>query len=253
MFEQSFVQPNSRVRTGWSLMTSFGLQALLIGAGVVVPLLNPEVLPKALAQLTLTAPPGPPPGPPPETPRAAAASRVRPQAVTRGLIEPVTMPARAVIIEDEPVQVASSGSGPWVPGGVPAVGTGDNSDFLRSLVTAAHQAQAPPPVVRPIEPPRAPTAPIVVSKGVQEALLIDKVIPLYPPIAMKARVQGVVQLTALISREGRVVQLQVLSGHPMLIASAIEAVKQWRYRPTLLSGVPMEVVTQVDVKFMLSR
>ena len=96
-------------------------------------------------------------------------------------------------------------------------------------------------------------APIMVSKGVQEALLIDKVIPLYPPIAMRARIQGVVQLTALISREGRVVQLQVLNGHPMLIASAIEAVKQWRYRPTLLSGVPMEVVTQVDVKFILSR
>lgn len=254
MFEQSFVQPNSRVRTGWSLMTSLGLQALLIGAGVVVPLLNPEVLPKALTQLTLTAPPGPPPGPPPETPRVAAASQVRPQAATRGLIEPATMPARAVIIMDEPVQVASSGSGPWVPGGVPTAGTGDNSDFLRSLVTAAHQAQAPPPpVVRQIEPPRAPTAPIVVSKGVQEAKVIEKVIPLYPPIALRARIQGVVQLTALISREGRVVQLQVVSGHPMLIASAIEAVKQWRYRPTLLSGVPMEVVTQVDVKFILSR
>ncbi len=235
-------------------MTSFGLQALLVTAALVIPLMNPEVLPKALTQLTLTAPPGPPPGPPPGTPRVAATSRVRPQAVTRGLIEPATMPARTVVIEDEPVQAGSSGSGPWVPGGVPAVGTGGNSDFLRSLMAAAGQAQAPPaPVARPVETPKAPAAPIVVSKGVQEAMLIGKVIPRYPRIAMQTRVQGVVHLTALISREGRVTQLQALSGHPLLIPAAIEAVKQWRYRPTLLSGVPVEVVTQVDVRFTLSQ
>ncbi len=254
MFEQSFVQPNSRVRTGWSLMTSFGLQALLVTAGLVIPLMNPEVLPKALTQLTLTAPPGPPPGPPPETPRVAAANRVRQTAVTRGLIEPATMPARAVIVvdDDESAPVASTGSGPWVPGGVPGAGTGDNSDFFRSLTAAANHAQAPP-AARPVETPQAAAPPIAVSKGVQEAMLIDKVTPSYPPIAVRARVEGVVRLTALISREGRVTQLQALSGHPLLIPAAIEAVKQWRYRPTLLSGVPMEVVTQVDVKFTLSR
>ncbi len=254
MFEQSFVQPNSRVRTGWSLMTSLGLQALLVTTALVVPLMNPEVLPKALTQLTLTAPPGPPPGPPPDTPRVTAASRVRTQSVTRGLIEPATMPARPVIVVDEPVQVAVANYGHGVDGGMPGAGAGQGSEFVRSLLAAASTAQAPPVrVVQPVETPKAPTAPIVVSKGVQEAMLIEKVIPRYPKLAMQARVQGVVHLTALISREGRVTQLQVLSGHPLLISAAIEAVKQWRYRPTLLSGVPMEVVTQVDVKFMLSQ
>jgi len=104
-----------------------------------------------------------------------------------------------------------------------------------------------------VTPPRAAAAPIVVSKGVQEAMILSKTIPVYPPIALKARIEGVVHLTALISREGMVTQLKVISGHPILVPAAIEAVKQWRYRPTLLNGVPMEVVTQVDAKFSLTR
>ena len=257
MFEQSFVQPNSRVRTGWSLMISFSLQATLILAAIVIPLLNPEILPKALAQITLLAPPGPPPGPPPEVQPAAAAPRraeARPAPRPDVLTEPTTMPAKPAILVDEPVATASSHAGPWVPGGLQGAGSGENSDFLRSLIDSAHAAQAPPakPAVV-VEPARPPSAPILVSKGVQEALLIDKVTPRYPPLALKTRVEGVVRLTALISREGRVTQLQVLSGHPLLVPAAIEAVRQWRYRPTLLSGVAMEVMTQVDVRFVLAQ
>lgn len=254
MFEQSFVQPASRVRTGWSLMTSFGLQALMVTAALAIPLVNPEILPKALIQISLVAPPGPPPGPPPEAPRAAASNRVQPRPVTRGLIEPATMPARPVAVIDEPVHdVVAGNSGPGIPGGIGAAGGGGGSDFMRSLLTAA-QVQAPPVKVEPrAEPPRAAAAPIVVSKGVQEAMILSKTIPVYPPIALKARIEGVVHLTALISREGMVTQLKVISGHPILVPAAIEAVKQWRYRPTLLNGTPVEVVTQVDVKFILTR
>jgi protein TonB len=164
------------------------------------------------------------------------------------------MPASPAILIDEPAETGNADSGAYVQGGIPGTGSGGGSDFMRSLLNSVRPAEAPPvPVARPVEPPKAPTAPITVSKGVQEAMLIDKVIPRYPPLALKARIQGIVHLTALISREGRVTQLQVISGHPMLIPPAIEAVKQWRYRPTLLSGVPMEVVTQVDVKFMLGQ
>lgn len=255
MFEQSFVQPASRVRTGWSLMTSFGLQALMITAALAIPLVNPEMLPKALTQLALVAPPGPPPGPPPETPRVAAASRVQPREVTRGLIEPATMPAKPVIVVDEPVHdVVAGNSGPGIPGGIGVAGGSEGSDFMRSLLTAATHAPAPPVKVEPrAEPPKPPAAPIVVSKGVQEAMILVKTIPMYPAIAMRARIEGVVHLTALISREGTVTHLKVISGHPILIPAAIDAVRQWRYRPTLLSGVPTEVVTQVDVKFTLTR
>ena len=253
MFEQSFVQPASRVRTGWSLMTSFGLQALLVTAALAIPLINPEMLPKAMTHIALTAPPGPPPGPPPEAPRAVASNRVQPRPVTRGLIEPVTMPARAVILVDEPEHHAAAGTGSGIVGGIGPADGGEGSDFVRSLLTAT-QVQAPPvKVEQRIEPPKPPAAPIVVSKGVQEAMILSKTIPVYPPIALKARIEGVVHLTALISREGMVTQLKVISGHPILAPAAIDAVRQWRYRPTLLNGLPMEVVTQVDVKFTLTR
>lgn len=254
MFEQSFVQPASRVRTGWSLMTSFGLQALMVTAALAIPLVNPEMLPKALMQIVLVAPPGPPPGPPPETPRVAAASRVQPpRPVSHALIEPATMPPKPVVVIDEPGDLVASSTGPWVHSGIGSA-TGDgNSDFLRSLLKAA-PVQAPPVRVVPRpEPPHPPAAPITVSKGVQEAMNLVKTIPVYPPIALKARIEGVVRLTALISRDGTVTQLKVISGHPILVPAAIDAVRQWRYRPTLLNGMPVEVVTQVDVKFSLTR
>ena len=254
MFEQSFVQPASRVRTGWSLMTSFGLQALIVTAALAIPLVNPEILPKALIQISLAAPPGPPPGPPPEAPRVAASNRAQPRPVTRGLIEPVTMPARPAAVIDVPDHdVAAGSAGPGIPGGIGTAGGGGGSDFMRSLLNAA-AVQAPPVKVEPRpEPPRAPAAPIEVSQGVQEAMILVKTIPVYPPIALKARIEGVVHLTALISRDGMVTHLKVISGHPILVPAAIDAVRQWRYRPTLLSGLPMEVVTQVDVRFTLTR
>ncbi len=85
-----------------------------------------------------------------------------------------------------------------------------------------------------------------------EGNLILRVQPLYPPLARQARIQGQVVLRAVISRAGAMENLQVLSGHPMLVQSAIDAVKQWRYRPYSLNGEAMEVETQVTVNFVLS-
>ncbi len=83
--------------------------------------------------------------------------------------------------------------------------------------------------------------------------LEEKVTPKYPPDAKAARVQGVVRMTALIGKDGHVLRLEVVSGHPMLVPSAMEAVKQWVYRPTLLNGNPVEVITQIDVNYTLSQ
>jgi len=81
--------------------------------------------------------------------------------------------------------------------------------------------------------------------------LVESRPPEYPPLARQARVQGSVQLTATIGRDGRVQQVQVMSGHPLLVPAAIEAVKQWVYRPTHLNGEAVDVVTQVEVPFAL--
>ena len=93
---------------------------------------------------------------------------------------------------------------------------------------------------------------IRVSSGVQSGLLIRKVNPTYPPLARQARIQGVVILQAQISKDGNIENLQLISGHPMLAPAAIEAVKQWKYKPCFLNGEPVEVETQVIVNFSLS-
>jgi len=82
-----------------------------------------------------------------------------------------------------------------------------------------------------------------------EGNLIHRVEPVYPHLAQMARIQGTVMLRAIISRTGSIENLQVISGHPMLVGAAIDAVRQWRYRPYILNGDPVEVETQVTVKF----
>ena len=93
---------------------------------------------------------------------------------------------------------------------------------------------------------------IRVADDVMRAVLIRKVAPVYPPLARQARIQGVVILQAQISKEGNIENLQLISGHPMLAPAAIDAVKQWKYKPYLLNGEPVEVETQVQVNFTLS-
>ncbi len=85
-----------------------------------------------------------------------------------------------------------------------------------------------------------------------EGNLIHKVQPVYPPLARAARIQGAVVIRAIISRNGTIENLQTLSGHPMLVGAALDAVRQWRYRPYILNGDPVEVETQVTVNFSLS-
>ena len=115
----------------------------------------------------------------------------------------------------------------------------------------------PPPTPKPAEVKKPPVetvaGPVKVSTGAQEAKIIRRVIPTYPDLAKRARVQGTVKLLGVISADGRIERLQVLSGHPLLIAAAVDAVKQWTYRPTLLNGQPVEVQAPIEVHFILSN
>jgi protein TonB len=86
---------------------------------------------------------------------------------------------------------------------------------------------------------------------VEQALLLTKVQPQYPPDAKDQRIQGVVLLSVTIDKEGNVANIQVVSGPESLVPASIEAVKQWKYRPYLLEGTPVEVETQVTVNFTL--
>ena len=126
-----------------------------------------------------------------------------------------------------------------VPGGIPG---GTPNGVIGSIISAVPQSVpqlAPPKVVR-------------VSSGVSTGMLIRKATPNYPPLARQARVQGSVMLEAVISTEGTIEGLKVISGHPMLVPAAVEAVKQWRYKPYLLNGNPVEVETTITVIFSLA-
>jgi protein TonB len=91
-----------------------------------------------------------------------------------------------------------------------------------------------------------------VGGNVQAARLVNQPRPVYPPLARQARIQGTVRFNAIIGKDGRIENLTLVSGHPLLVPAATEAVKQWVYKPTLLNGEPVEVVTQIDVNFTLS-
>jgi len=121
-------------------------------------------------------------------------------------------------------------------------------------IIGAVPAAAPPPPPPKVEQPK-PTTPqrIRVGGQVQAANLIRQPKPAYPPLARSARIQGTVRFTAVIGKDGTIQNLQLVSGHPLLVQSAQDAVKQWLYKPTMLNGEAVEVITQIDVNFTLTQ
>jgi periplasmic protein TonB len=110
----------------------------------------------------------------------------------------------------------------------------------------------PKPIAQPAPRP-APAGPIRVTSGVTAAKLVFGPAPVYPRIAVTARSQGIVKLEAIIAEDGSIRDLRVVSGPPLLVNAALEAVRQWRYHPTLLNGAAVQVLTEIDVNFTLSR
>jgi protein TonB len=245
MFEDSLIESGGRLKTkrGATTVVSFVLQALLVGVLVLLPLIFTEALPKQQLMTFLVAPPPPPPPPPPP---AAAPVRVVKQIqsdlVNGQLRTPTKIPQKVQMIkEDEapPPEMATGGVVGGVPGGVPGGQMGGVIGGIISSTPVAVPKVATPQRVR-------------VSLGVSQGLLIKKVQPNYPPLARQARIQGTVLLQAEISKDGTIENLRLISGHPMLAPAAIEAVKQWRYKPYMLNGEPVAVETQVQVNFTLS-
>ena len=148
-------------------------------------------------------------------------------------------PDYAAPIIDEP---------PGVPGATGVVGAGP----LSADVQMPAQAITPPAEPKATEA-KFPPSPIRVSSGPQMAKLVKRVIPVYPPMAKAMRISGVVHLTGVIGKDGRIEHLQLISGHPMLAQAAIDAVRQWIYKPTLLNGEPVEVIAPIDVMFALTQ
>jgi len=243
MFEDSLIESGGVLKTKRPAATAVSLilQSMLVAVMAALPLLYTEALPKGW--VTTVVAPGPPPPAPAPVRAESQPSRATPREsdmVGQRLRAPQAIPKRIAHVEESepPMPVVPSG-GPGVPGG-----TGDPStgNVLNAIVNLTPPAPIPRPVI---------TGPLRISQGVAQGFLVHEVRPVYPPLARQARIQGTVMLQAIIGKDGSIENLRLVSGHPMLAPAAIEAVRQWRYRPYKLNGQPVEVETQVTVNFLL--
>lgn len=245
MFDQTFVNVQAQTRRPWTLAVSVVLQTALVATMLIMPLLHlakldlPGKIQRTLPveQIDLRTKPQPAQ----QTAAAQTHTVTAPRIFREPLIVvPTRVPARIDLSPDAPVFVNSGAAGP---------STG--AEVLSVLGTLPNTP--PPPIVNqpaPTKPP-APTQ-IHVGGDVQKGNLILAPHPVYPRIAVTARMQGTVHIQAIIERDGTIGHLKVLSGPPLLQNAALDAVKQWRYKPTLLNGEPVEVVTEIDVNFTLN-
>jgi len=243
MFGDSLLESSraQRSRRSWSTLTSFALETMVIGLLLLLPLWKTVGLP-ATRPLSTPVSWGAPP------PAAVHVQHVRANTVVQSnladnvLIAPHEVPRQIAQIEETspPPQVSYAPPGVGVEGS-----TGGGGDIWKAIGEPAHPAPAPAPL--PVA-----TGPRFRTSSILEGNLIRRVQPPYPPLARTARIQGPVVLVAIISKAGTIENLRAVSGHPMLVTAAIDAVSQWRYRPYILNGEPIEVETQITVNFLLS-
>ncbi|MEO8591876.1 MAG: TonB family protein [Candidatus Solibacter sp.] len=254
MFETAVLSYGPPGKRAWATAMGFTGQALLIGCALLVPLISPQSLGRAVWVTTLM-PPGPPP-PPPRPPGTQVVPRgarpVRTQISAGSVVLPSYVPPVAATIIDEPPDAPE---GP--PGVTGGIYSGKEGGIANSILSTVHPPAPPPviesapeparPVVKPPEMVRPPRITVV-----RMATPIRRVEPIYPDLARRARVSGVVELIGVLGVDGRIHELKVLRGHPLLIKAAMDAVLQWIYEPTLLNGQAVEVSAPITVNFILN-
>ena len=244
MFADCLLETSWRQRTrrSWTTFTSFGVQVVLIGLLLLLPLLRTVGLPSARTVSTPISA-GRPDTIPERHPQSASRPGGQVTPAVSLLVLPRQVPTTVYRGEDDAVEP------PACPGcngeGIEGLSSGVGDGIaIPNLLSGTHP-------VMPAAPP--PTAAHVFRKSsILEGSLIRRVQPVYPPLARSARVQGPVVLFAVISKNGTIENLHAMSGHPLLIGAATEAVSQWRYRPYILNGEAIEVETQITVNFILS-
>jgi protein TonB len=252
MFESALLEKHHSIqsRRKSATLVSLILEATVIGALIVIPLLVTQALPAPKMMTMLVAPPPPPPPPPPasaaakmKTTSTATATKAPVVKVNKtelnDLRMPTKIPQKIDMTPEAAAPAAPSASG--VLGGVAGGVEGGMAGGVLGGVLSSDIGKLPakPKLVR-------------VSQGVSDGLLVHKVTPQYPPIAKQARMQGSVVLRAVIGKNGEVEHVQPESGNPLLASAAVNAVKQWRYKPYVLNGTPVDVETTVTVNFRLA-
>jgi periplasmic protein TonB len=224
---------------GWTTLTSFGLQILFIGSLLIFPLLRTIGIPLARTVPTPVTMGRSDPGPI----RTADPYHISAVAIVahHGRIMAPTRSPGTIAREGESSASDLYGDDRFPPDIGPSFGP---------------PADIPIPVngTHPVMPkPAMTTKPTLKTSTMLQGSLIRRVEPAYPPLARSARIQGPVVLEAVIGKDGTMQHLQLVAGHPMLVSAAVEAVRQWRYRPYILNGEAIEVETQITVNFVLAN
>lgn len=231
-----------------ALLCSIVIHGLMIFCLIVVPLVYFNLLPEVQLLTLLVAAPPPPPTPVPPTPPLEAQTAVVPRNLLteKSWAAPVTIPNGIPAPDEEPPVVGVIPGFGAVSSGVPGGGSQIVPGIFKNLVGLISSPPASPP------PPPKRKPELIVSR-VQESKLIRKIIPAYPSLALRARVEGTVILEINVDEEGNVGDVRVLQGNPLLVDEAVRAVKQWKYSPTLLNGEPIPVISAVTVEFRLKK
>jgi protein TonB len=236
MFEDSTFESTGRIHTrsrGWAV-AALGLNGSILLAIIVVPLIHPEALGRQAFPFLMAAPPPPTSAPPQIAQRQAA----RASGPATPLNDPFTVPRQ---IPDRISIVVDPGPAPTGP-----IGSMDPSDGVPGGLPDALHSQPQPRVIH-VEPKTSASLPSSVAEG----LLIYRPLPQYSSVARAMHAEGTVVLAATIAKNGTITNLRVVSGPTVLQASAVAAVSNWRYRPYMLNGQPVEVETTVNVVFKL--
>ena len=249
MFDRFVVagEAGTALKKSMTLIVSVTIHVVLIVAVTILPLLFPDTVSGSIQRLAYLVTPPLPPAPPPAPPPEATASRIPSTVVDDAFQAPVEIPNEILIGMDEapPLDSLIARNTGGVPGGIPG---GVPDGIVDGVIMGAPPSMDPLPL--PPAPPQGKLPQRVrVGGSVQHAILIRQVRPRYPALAEQARIQGTVILEAIISQQGLVKNLRVIRGHPLLIRRAVEAVRRWRYKPTVLNGVPVEVITRITVRF----
>jgi protein TonB len=233
MFDEMVVSSPNPKKTNkpWTVILSMIFQVAFLAVLILIPLIYTEALPKTMMATLLVAPPPPPPPPPPPV---AQVVHVKPQVhlMDAGkLVTPKVIPKDIKIIKEDAPDMSGMQGG--VVGGVAG---GQMGGVIGGVIGGV--GAAPPP-------PKPAQQRIRQGGQVQAAKLVNKVQPMYPPLARQTRISG--------TKNGTVEQLEVISGHPLLVQAALDAVRQWKYQPTTLNGENVEVDTTIDVIFSLNQ
>jgi protein TonB len=245
VFEQSLLL-NQDAKRPWNFLASLSAELLVFSLALVIPLLYHDRLPAVHWKDITVGParPAPPPVPQQSTQRE-----------TGTMLTP-SLPRRIFVLNapgnPRPAGPVSLDVAPDAPPTLgPASGAGGATSALGTFIP--NFVAAPPPPKPAVESHKPPSAAIPVGGDVPMAKLVRKVIPEYPAMAKSARISGVVHLIGTIGKDGTMRNLQLVGGHPMLARAALEAVRQWIYKPTLLNGNPVEVIAPIEVSFTLGQ